>query len=781
MSSMFKKKSFHKNNNNFSAYSNGNNRKHDFQSEGSIKRNEKHFKPCHNRVSNHNRHYISSDTPYDYSNKQKYSSDNNSSKSYDRSHSNIEDKTRHNQNGMRNSKKVYDKNKNNNRKRSHTPEHNQSSRETFSSKRKIIIRDPGHMNTYSQKSSKSKDYYKQSSKINELFEKSSVNNIKKEKRESSNEKPLYKMESNRRVVCADKYSNNSSTSKEPCEKPISKLLEQSDSDYDVKPKKTKKKHHVKAKNRSRDSSKEKEVKLKHKKNHDKVKTIKKRSKHSSKECNEDDVVILTDQTLESINEQVKLKSLDSSKVEYIRSACKCKNNDKCKKRKVCLSFVSELLESKNQHEADSKAKEQLSALSKEKLSALTKELARSQEQYKLLQQQLKEQDEKHQEQVLKIKAEKDEEVQQLTEEVSSLKETVEKKQEALITSEVSNEKYVENIRELMGIIDEKKLKEELLFTQLESEKKVHLLEMEQFAERIEKLKGKKDALSRLRKIINNNKKIKQVMLEEAPELFDPKDLKQIKHVVVPEEPQKLSDAVKALYAECMNIHIMSIDGNIVNGNSFKTLFVNELVNDIIINAYTAMIQVRANANQNLPRIYIYNTHFYTKLAGNECVLNKLLRWTKKIKIFEKDILFVPIHLEDHWALIVVYMKKKTILYYDSLGSVNDPVLETILEYLAQEHLDKHQVKLEIGEWTLKNMKNESPQQHKSNDCGVFICQTIEFLSRGAPLDFSQADMLMLRQRMILELFNKAVVGVKAEKPAVTKQPLSTELDNSVLE
>ena len=766
MSSMFKKKSFHKNNNNFSAYSNGTNRKHDFQSEGSIKRSEKH---CHKRNRNHNRHYISSDTSYDYSYKQKYSSDNNSSKSYDCSH-NFEDKTRLTQNDMRNSKILYDKSKNNIRKRSHTPEHSQSKREAFSSKRKITVRDHSHMETFSQKSGKSKDYYKQSSKITELFEQSNVNNIKKLKRESSNEKPVYKTD-NRRVVCADKYSNNSSTNKESCEKPISKLLEQSDSDYDVKPKKVKKKH----KNRSRDSSKEKECKLKHKKNHDKVKTTKKKSKTSSKECNGNDVEILTDQTLESVNEQVKLKSLDSAKIEYIRSKCKCKNSEKCKKRKVCLSFVSELLESKNQQEADSKAKEQLSAVSKE--------LAGSQEQCKLLQQQLKEQNEKHQEQLLKLKAEKDKEVQQLTKEVSSLKETVEKKQEALITSEVSNEKYAVSIRELMGVIEEKKMKEELLFAQLESEKKKHLLEMEQFAERMEKLKVTKDQLSKLRKIIKNNEKIRQVMLEEHPELFDPKDLEKIKQVVVPDEPQKPSDAVKALYAKCMNIHIMSIEGETVKGISFKTLFANELVNDIIINAYASMIQARANANQNLPQVYMMKTHFYTQLISKTCNFNKLLRWTKKAKIFEKDILFIPIHLlaEDHWALIVVYIKKKTILYYDSLGSANNTVLETILQYLAQEHQDKLQVKMEVDEWTLKNMQTESPQQHKSVDCGVFICQTIEFLSRGAPLDFSQTDMLMLRQRMILELFNMDIVGVKAEKPAVTKQPLSSELDSSVLE
>lgn len=45
----------------------------------------------------------------------------------------------------------------------------------------------------------------------------------------------------------------------------------------------------------------------------------------------------------------------------------------------------------------------------------------------------------------------------------------------------------------------------------------------------------------------------------------------------------------------------------------------------------------------------------------------------------------------------------------------------------------------------------APQQENGYDCGVFSCQYMECLSRGADFDFDQTNMPYLRQRMILEI------------------------------
>ena len=46
-----------------------------------------------------------------------------------------------------------------------------------------------------------------------------------------------------------------------------------------------------------------------------------------------------------------------------------------------------------------------------------------------------------------------------------------------------------------------------------------------------------------------------------------------------------------------------------------------------------------------------NTYFYTKLlsGGYSSVRN----WTKNVDIFSYGLLLVPIHLDLHWALVVV--------------------------------------------------------------------------------------------------------------------------------
>jgi sentrin-specific protease 1 len=45
-----------------------------------------------------------------------------------------------------------------------------------------------------------------------------------------------------------------------------------------------------------------------------------------------------------------------------------------------------------------------------------------------------------------------------------------------------------------------------------------------------------------------------------------------------------------------------------------------------------------------------------------------------------------------------------------------------------------------------------PEQENNYDCGVFTCQTLEFISRGEEdFPFTQKDMPYLRQRMIWEI------------------------------
>ena len=86
----------------------------------------------------------------------------------------------------------------------------------------------------------------------------------------------------------------------------------------------------------------------------------------------------------------------------------------------------------------------------------------------------------------------------------------------------------------------------------------------------------------------------------------------------------------------------------------------------------------------------FNTLFYQKIlkGGHESVK----RWTKHVDIFGFELIFVPIHLVDHWCLAVVDMQNRTLLYYDSYGKPNQACLDALVGYMQEEHLLKKGVR-----------------------------------------------------------------------------------------
>ena len=63
--------------------------------------------------------------------------------------------------------------------------------------------------------------------------------------------------------------------------------------------------------------------------------------------------------------------------------------------------------------------------------------------------------------------------------------------------------------------------------------------------------------------------------------------------------------------------------------------------------------VRISRNDDLSEVHFFTTHFYTQLAteGTQGVA----KWTenKDINIFEKKMIFIPVHGGRHWSLSVI--------------------------------------------------------------------------------------------------------------------------------
>ncbi|XP_060880475.1 uncharacterized protein LOC132952259 [Metopolophium dirhodum] len=168
--------------------------------------------------------------------------------------------------------------------------------------------------------------------------------------------------------------------------------------------------------------------------------------------------------------------------------------------------------------------------------------------------------------------------------------------------------------------------------------------------------------------------------------------------------------------------------------------------DDVINKYMNLILERSPDT-----VYAFTTFFYQALSAYG--YSRVCRWTKKIDIFSKKKLFIPIHIQGHWCLVYVCFPQKSIKYYDSLGGGNSNCLKLILKYLMLEHCDKKGEDFNKCSWLLMNVE-KCPQQSTTRDCAIFVCMYAEYLSRGAPLNFSQENMEIFRRQIALEIMKK---------------------------
>lgn len=188
----------------------------------------------------------------------------------------------------------------------------------------------------------------------------------------------------------------------------------------------------------------------------------------------------------------------------------------------------------------------------------------------------------------------------------------------------------------------------------------------------------------------------------------------------------------------------------ITRTDIRTLTGSCWLNDEIINFYMNLLTDRSQRKEGkLPSVYAMNTFFVPRLLQNGHGAVK--RWTRKVDIFSKDIIPVPVHVGGvHWCMAIIHMKNKTIRYYDSMGKPNQVVLNALEMYLRAESLDKRQKPFDTSEFSIENVQNV-PQQTNGSDCGVFSCMFAEYISRNKPLTFSQDHMEYFRRKMVLEI------------------------------
>ncbi|XP_034144395.1 uncharacterized protein LOC105028929 isoform X2 [Esox lucius] len=125
------------------------------------------------------------------------------------------------------------------------------------------------------------------------------------------------------------------------------------------------------------------------------------------------------------------------------------------------------------------------------------------------------------------------------------------------------------------------------------------------------------------------------------------------------------------------------------------------LNDQVMNMYGDLIMESAQH-----RVHFFNSFFHRQLMtkGYEGVR----RWTRKVDLFSKSLLLVPIHLEIHWCLVTADTTTKRIHLYDSQGFDFKEAAENVLRYIMTEALEKKQPSFQSGWKIYLNELSVSP-------------------------------------------------------------------------
>ncbi|XP_054691699.1 sentrin-specific protease 5 [Grus americana] len=190
-----------------------------------------------------------------------------------------------------------------------------------------------------------------------------------------------------------------------------------------------------------------------------------------------------------------------------------------------------------------------------------------------------------------------------------------------------------------------------------------------------------------------------------------------------------------------NKHMLDMD-------DLATLEGQNWLNDQIINMYGELIMDAVPE-----KVHFFNSFFHRQLVTKG--YNGVKRWTKKVDLFKKTLLLIPIHLEVHWSLITVNIPNRIISFYDSQGIHFKFCVENIRKYLLTEAKEKNHPEFLQG-WQTAVTKC-IPQQKNDSDCGVFVLQYCKCLALDQPFQFSQEDMPRVRKRIYKELCERQLI------------------------
>lgn len=160
----------------------------------------------------------------------------------------------------------------------------------------------------------------------------------------------------------------------------------------------------------------------------------------------------------------------------------------------------------------------------------------------------------------------------------------------------------------------------------------------------------------------------------------------------------------------------------------------------IIQEFTKLLNQR-RLDPKYPSTFFNDNYFYTKCSFYENNKSKIFNDTQNMEAISKaEFVFIPINKDqNHWRFYMIDMKNYKLILFDSLNISSTEEVELILPFL-----NDLLIKLNLPHQNFEILKGISPLQENSNDCGVFTCMSMDYLSRNMPLNYTQKDIPYFR-------------------------------------
>ncbi|XP_015893774.3 probable ubiquitin-like-specific protease 2A isoform X2 [Ziziphus jujuba] len=190
------------------------------------------------------------------------------------------------------------------------------------------------------------------------------------------------------------------------------------------------------------------------------------------------------------------------------------------------------------------------------------------------------------------------------------------------------------------------------------------------------------------------------------------------------------------------------------------------INDTIIDFYIKYLKNNIQPEEQ-HRFHFFNSFFFRKLADldkdpscaceGKAAFQRVRKWTRKVNIFEKDYIFIPVNYSLHWSLLVIChpgevanfevsegsSRVPCILHMDSIRGSHRGLKNLVQSYLCEEWKERHSGTAEDISSKFLELRFVPLEQENSFDCGLFLLHYVELFLEQAPLNFSPFNIMEL--------------------------------------